>query len=82
MFSSPNLRPVYDLRVESYSPEQVRDYISMIDAEPGWQSILSASGATTALVPGDAPLRAALVEQAGWQEMGEDAGLVLIGVRP
>jgi hypothetical protein len=82
MFFAPHLRPVYDLRVESYSPRQVRGYISMTSAQPGWPAKLSASGATTALVREDAPIREALMSQAGWQELGHDAGLVLMAEHP
>jgi hypothetical protein len=78
LFSAPHLRPVYDLRVESYSPRRVEDYITMMAAEPGWDELLAATGATTALVPADAPIRAALTEQHGWIVGGSDAGLLLI----
>jgi hypothetical protein len=78
LFAAPQLRPVYDLRVESYSAQQVEDYIRVMAAEPGWDRILARSGASAALVPDDAPLRAALTEQRGWTETGSDAGLVLL----
>jgi hypothetical protein len=78
LFAAPQLRPVYDLRVESYSAQQVEDYIRVMAAEPGWDRILARSGASAALVPDDAPLRAALTEQQGWTETGSDAGLVLL----
>jgi hypothetical protein len=76
--SRDHLRPVYDLRVESYTPRQVEDYIAMMDAEPGWEEVLEGSGAESALVPADAPIRAALTEKARWTEVGADAGLVLL----
>jgi hypothetical protein len=78
LFALPHLRPVYDLRVESYSPASVRNYIAVMDAEPGWDRLLEASGAESALVPVDAPIRAALTEQQRWTEVGADAGLVLL----
>jgi hypothetical protein len=78
LFRVPTLRPTYDLRVESYSPRQVEDYIALVGAEPGWQTVLASSGATVALVAEDAPIRAALTEELRWKETGKDAGLVLI----
>jgi hypothetical protein len=78
LYAAPHLHPVYDLRVESYSPHQVKDYIRVMAAEPGWDRILARSGASAALVPDNAPLRAALTEQQGWTETGSDAGLVLL----
>jgi hypothetical protein len=78
LFALPHLRPVYDLRVESYSAASVKNYIAVMDAEPGWDKLLEASGAESALVPVDAPIRAALTEQARWAEVGADAGLVLL----
>jgi hypothetical protein len=78
LFASPHLRPVYDLRVESYSAASVRNYIAVMDAEPGWERLLESSGADSALVPVDAPIRSALTEQARWTEVGADAGLVLL----
>jgi hypothetical protein len=78
LHAAPQLRPVYDLRVESYSAQQVEDYIRVMAAEPGWDRLLARSGASAALVPHDAPVRAALTEQEGWTETGSDAGLVLL----
>jgi hypothetical protein len=78
LFTFPHLRPVYDLRVESYTPRQVEDYIATMAAEPGWEHLLTSSGASSALVPTDAPIRAALTEQLRWTEVGADAGLVLL----
>ncbi len=78
LFAAPHLRPIYDLRVESYSSQRVKDYITMMNAEPGWDQLLTRSGASSALVPTDAPIRTALTEQFRWTEVGDDAGLVLI----
>jgi hypothetical protein len=78
LFAFPHLRPVYDLRVESYSATSVKNYIAVMDAEPGWEKLLEGSEAESALVPVDAPIRAALTEKARWTEVGADAGLVLL----
>ncbi|SES43732.1 hypothetical protein SAMN05216199_3651 [Pedococcus cremeus] len=78
MFAAPQLRPVYDLRVESYTSLRVRNYMTMVAAEPGWEGLLSSSGATAALVKEDAPVRAALAGEAGWSDLGSGSGLVLM----
>jgi hypothetical protein len=78
MFSAPHLQPVFDLRIESYSTAHVKRYIAVMDAAPGWRDFIQASAATVALVPRDAPIRAALKEELRWVEIGSDSGLVLL----
>jgi hypothetical protein len=78
LYAAPHVQPIYDIRVESFTPHQVKDYIRIMSAEPGWRELLDRSGARAALVLADAPVRAALTEQAGWSEVGTDAGLVLL----
>ena len=78
MFTAPQLRPVYDLRVESYSPEQVEDFIGAMSADPGWQRYVDDGGVSVALVRTDSAVRAALTEQDRWSEAGRDGGLVLL----
>lgn len=81
LFAAPSLRPVFDLRVESYSPQHVRRYIAAYGAEPGWDDFISDTKASAALLPVDAPLTAALTEQLNWRVMGTDAGYVLLAQR-
>jgi hypothetical protein len=78
LFAAPQLQPVFDLRIEVYSPQHVERYISAVAAKPGWQGFVADTGSTTALVKSDSPLAAALVEQLAWRESGTDAGLVLL----
>ncbi|KRE57172.1 hypothetical protein [Phycicoccus sp. Soil748] len=78
MYAAPQLRPVYDLRVESYSAHQVKDFIGAMSADPGWDAYVRERGVTVALVPSDSPVRAALVEQDRWRELGRDHGHVLL----
>lgn len=82
LLEAPRLEPVQDIRIEVYSPEHVRDYIAATDAEPGWDDFVRRTGATTALLPDDAPLLAALTEQAGWRRIGQDDGYVLLEGTP
>jgi hypothetical protein len=78
LFSAPQLDPVYELRVESYTAEQVEDFIAAMAADPGWDSYLREHDVTVALLRTKSPLRAALTEQWHWTEVGHDAGLVLL----
>ncbi|NYG07699.1 hypothetical protein BJ986_002186 [Phycicoccus badiiscoriae] len=78
MFTAPQLRLVYDLRVESYSPRQVEQFIGAMSADPGWSRYVQDNGVTVALVRTDSPVRAALTEQDHWSEAGRDSGLVLL----
>jgi hypothetical protein len=77
LFTAGQVRPVFDLRIESYSADHVRRFIKARDAEPGWTSFISDTGATAALLPSDSPLGAGLSEQLGWVQVGSDAGFVL-----
>jgi hypothetical protein len=78
LFAEPDLKPVFDVRVESYSSRQVSDFIDALAAKPGWDRYLIRRGVTAALVRTDSPLRAALTEQWHWTERGTDAGVVLL----
>lgn len=76
--AAPQLRPVEDIRVETYSPAHVRDYIGAMAAEPGWDRFVSRTGATTALLADDSPLAAALTEGAGWRTIAAGDGHLLL----
>jgi hypothetical protein len=78
LWTAPQLRPVYDLRVESYTAHQVEDFIGAMSADPGWDAYVRDRGVTVALVPSDSPVGAALVEQDRWTELGRDRGHVLL----
>ena len=78
MYAAPQLRPVYDLRVESYTAHQVEDFIGAMSADPGWDAYVRDRGVTVALVPSGSPIGAALVEQDRWAEVGRDHGHVLL----
>lgn len=78
LFTAPQLEPVFDLRIESYSEGEVRRYIAAMAAEPGWHRYLADRDVTLALVRRDSPIGAGLREQLGWRRAGQDAGLVLL----
>jgi hypothetical protein len=78
LFTEPDLKPVFDVRVESYTAHQVEGFIDALAARPGWDRYLTERGVSAALVRTDSPLSAALVEQWHWTERGRDAGVVLL----
>lgn len=78
MFTAPQVEPVFDLRIEQYSPSYVRSYIRAMKAEPGWDQFLGRTGTNVALLEDDAPLSAALTEQLGWRVVGRSNGFVLL----
>ena len=79
-WAEPQVRPVLDPRIEIYPPAHVRAYVSAMAADPGWRQFVNKTGARYALVLAGSPIATALVERAGWQQIGDDAGFVLLRV--
>ena len=77
-WADPQVRPVLDPRIEIYSPAHVRAFVSAMAAEPGWLQYVNKTGARYALVLIGSPIATALVERAGWSQIGKDAGFVLL----
>jgi hypothetical protein len=78
LYESPQLRPVEDLRIESYSSTHIKHYIAAMAAEPGWDAFVRDTGATVAMLQADSPLQAALREQLHWTSVGSASGVVLL----
>ena len=77
-WSEPGVRPVLDPRIEIYSPAHIRAFVSTMAAGPGWRQFVTRTGARYALVLTGSPIATALVERAGWSQLGKDAGYVLL----
>jgi len=77
-WAEPQVRPVLDPRIEIYSPAHVRAFVSAMAAAPGWRQFVDRTGARYALVLIGSPIATALVERAGWSQIGQDAGFVLL----
>ena len=77
-WADPQVRPVLDPRIEIYPAAHVRAFVSAMAAEPGWLQFVKKTGARYALVVTDSPIATALVERAGWSQIGKDAGFVLL----
>jgi hypothetical protein len=78
MFQAPQLRPIFDIRVEVYSPEHVRGFIDAVHAKPGWAAYLTRTQTRAALLKADAPLVSALQGQWHWTATPADDGYVLL----
>jgi hypothetical protein len=77
-WAEPQVRPVLDPRIEIYSSAHVRAFVSAMAAAPGWRQFVDKTGARYALVLTGSPIATALVERAGWSQIGQDAGFVLL----
>jgi hypothetical protein len=78
MFETPQLAPIYDIRVEVYTPAHVRGFVDALQAKPGWSAYLTNAQARAALLKGDAPLVSALEGQWHWHITKSDLGYVLM----
>jgi hypothetical protein len=78
MFVAPQAQPVFDIRVEVYSPSRIRGFIAATAARPGWTSYLRQSGTRAALLKQDSPLVSALGAQWHWRTVARDDGYVLM----
>jgi hypothetical protein len=78
LYTAPQLRPVFDLRIESYAPGHVRDFIDARAAEPGWQSFIAKTAPSAALLLESSPLAGALEDESDWTEQARDRGFVLL----
>ena len=77
-WADPGVRPVLDPRIEIYPAAHVRAFVSAMAAGPGWRQFVDRTRARYALVLSDSPIATALVERAGWSQIGKDAGFVLL----
>ena len=78
LWAEPQLIPVADLRSEVYSSEYLAAYRNNESVGPGWQSFITRTGATTALLSEDSALADALQQQLHWRVAGQDNGFVLL----
>jgi hypothetical protein len=67
-----------DGRSDFYGAEFMTQYLTLIEARPGWRETVDKYGFTHALLPANSPLLAAL-EQAGWTRLYADNVAVLLG---
>lgn len=67
----------FDGRSDFYGLPFMKEYIRIVEVRPGWRPLFDRWKFSHALLPTDAPLRAAL-ESLGWQVRSTDAASVLL----
>jgi hypothetical protein len=78
IYRSAGTRKVFfDGRSDFYGADFLKQYGRLVQVRPGWQQYWNSFAFTYALLPVDAPLRAAL-EQAGWRAVYSDRTSVLL----
>lgn len=70
----------FDGRSDFYGAAFMKDYLVLINGQPGWKDIVHRFGFTHALLPERSPLKAAL-EQAGWTVRYRDNVATLLEAR-
>jgi hypothetical protein len=78
MFQAPQVKPIFDIRIEVYAPEHVHGFIDALQAQPGWSAYLKQTQTHAALLKSDAPLVSALHDQWHWDVAKADLGYVLM----
>ncbi|MDQ2758027.1 MAG: hypothetical protein M3Y71_15980 [Actinomycetota bacterium] len=78
LFSEPQLCLVIDPRLQMYDASYLNDYLGTLNARPGWRQFVVSTAASAAVLPSEAPLAAALVEQLGWRTLIADGGYVVL----
>lgn len=78
LWTAPQVRPVVDLRVESFSTAHMLRFVETYQARPGWEGLVDSSGASYALLPRDAPLAGALLDVRHWRVDREADGYLLL----
>lgn len=77
IYRHPDLKVVFDTRVEIYTPNFIESYQRAMAGSPGWQDFVQRAGCTGALVEEVAPL-ATVLKQEGWIVAGTSDGMVLL----
>jgi hypothetical protein len=67
IYAEPKRRVFFDCRNDLYGPDLVKEYMTVMRVEPGWQGIAAKYAFVVALVPDNSPISAALAASAGWR---------------
>ena len=73
IYAQPRRQVFFDCRNDLYGPGFLKEYMTVMRAEPGWQGIAAKYAFTVALVPDKSPISAALATSAGWRLSYRDA---------
>jgi len=73
IYSQPDRKVFFDGRNDFYGSDFVKDYLTVMRAEPGWQRIMAQYALTVALVPKGSAIKAALSGSEDWKKVREDS---------
>ena len=76
-------RVFIDGRNDMYDEQILEDYVSIRNAEDGWENLLASYGADAILLPPEAALVDGAAQDAGWCEVHrDDVAVLLVGECP
>jgi hypothetical protein len=78
LWRHPALATVADLRVETYSAQHLRAYVTAEEARPGWDRFMEETDSTYALVRTDSAIAGALEDRMGWHARAHSSHYVLL----
>ncbi|MGN6754042.1 MAG: hypothetical protein ACTHJJ_15975, partial [Intrasporangium sp.] len=78
IYRHPDLKVVFDTRVEIHTPSFIEDYRGAMAGSPGWQAFVERTACSVALLEEKAPFVTVLKQQ-HWQVLGTSDGMVLLG---
>jgi hypothetical protein len=73
IYTQPGRKVFFDCRNDAYGDEVVEDFITLMTATPGWESVLDKYSLNVALVPKTSAISAALSESNDWKLFYQDA---------
>jgi hypothetical protein len=73
IYRQPGRQVFFDCRNDAYGAQVVEDYLTVIRATPGWQSVLDKYSLKVALVPDTSAISAALSESRDWKLFYQDS---------
>ncbi len=73
IYSQPDRKVFFDGRNDFYGLGFVKDYITAMRAEPGWQRIMNRYALTVAFVPTNSAIKAALSTSGDWRMVYHDS---------
>lgn len=73
IYADPGRAVFFDCRNDLYGLGYVKDYLTLIRVQPGWQAVAAKYAFAVALVPVESPVRSALSASADWLLSYEDS---------
>jgi hypothetical protein len=78
----PRFKTWIDDRLDVHGREQTERYREILQATPGWETLLASDGVELLCIPADAPLARGARESPNWQNLYEDSRVVIFHRNP